>query len=280
MSVDVRFAHHAREWSVSIDEIRATETSKIGLGTRRGRPVVLKVIRRENSEEWRCGEILEAFRGGGVIEPLEHAPGAVLLRRLVPGRDLASLCEEENDDEATNIVASLMERMARVEANVPGIGSVDRLLPDFQRFRAGGEGFIPADFVDRAEGMFMHLCSTQSRVRLLHGDFHHFNVLFDEHVKWVAIDPWGVVGEREFELGASLRNPTPALVEDSGTLERRLRRYEARLELNGDRALKWAFATTVLAILWPFEHGVGPDLRPQFSLAARAMDGVLRDSGL
>jgi hypothetical protein len=44
---------------VAIGEIRTTETSKLGFGTRDGEPVVLEVIRKQDSEEWRCREILE-----------------------------------------------------------------------------------------------------------------------------------------------------------------------------------------------------------------------------
>ena len=63
--------------------------------------------------------------------------------------------------------------------------------------------------------------------------------------------------------------------EDPRVLERRLRTYEARLTLDADRALKWAFATTVLAILWPVEAGIGLDLRKPFSVASRSMLSLL-----
>jgi streptomycin 6-kinase len=104
-----------------------------------------------------------------------------------------------------------------------------------------------------------------------HGDLHHHNILFDDKQGWVVIDPWGAIGEVEFEAGASLRNPVhaPALLGDPRALERRLRIYEECLGFDAARALKWAFATTVLAILWPV--GDGLDLRQPFARAARAM---------
>jgi streptomycin 6-kinase len=48
---------------------------------------------------------------------------------------------------------------------------------------------------------------------------HHYNVLFDiESAVWVAIDPKGVVGELEYEVGAIIRNPVenPGLYVSSG----------------------------------------------------------------
>ena len=54
---------------------------------------------------------------------------------------------------------------------------------------------------------FTSLASSQRRPRLLHGDLQHYNILFDTNRGWLAIDPKGVVGEVEYEIGAVLRNP-------------------------------------------------------------------------
>ena len=258
---------------MSILETRVTETALIGFGTRRNQPVVLKVIRKENSEEWRCGEILRALDGHGMIRVIEDAPGAVLLPKLVPGHNLETLCLAGKDDDATDIIASIITRMSSAESAPVWVDPVNRLKADFARFRHGANGFIRTDFVDRAEAFFGELCATQERTRLLHGDLHHYNVLFDAQAGWVAIDPWGAIGEIEFEIGASLRNPihAPHLLADSSVMERRLRRYEHHLRFHADRALKWAFATTVLGILWPPEPGIGLDLRRAFALAAGSM---------
>lgn len=240
-------------------------------------PVVLKVIRKENSEEWRCGEILDAFAGGGMIRPIAYTAGAVLLPRLRPGHDLVALVRQGRDDEATAIIASLIQQTKNAGIVPPGIGSVGRLREDFARFRHGGDGIIPLDYVDRAEALFDELCATQSRPRLLHGDLHHYNVLFDEDLGWVVIDPWGVVGESEFELGPSLRNPidAPELLADPRVIERRLNMYTRCLGLDAERALKWTFATTVLAILWPVEDEFDPGLARPFAAAAHSMRQLL-----
>lgn len=278
VTVDHRFALHSRDWDVTVEEIRTTETSMLGFGMRGRQPVVLKVIRNENSEEWRCGLVLDAFGGTGMIPPIKHEPGAVLLPRLTPGHDLVSLCCEGRDEEATEIIASLLEEMSSTPPYLAGVSSISRLLPEFAQFRDGALSFIPMSYVDRAKALFAELCATQRDVRLLHGDLHHYNVLFDTDAGWVVIDPWGVLGEIEFEVGAALRNPVdaPALLGDPNVIERRLRTYESELKLSADRALKWAFATTVLSILWPFEAGIGQDLRAPFALAARSMHALMK----
>ena len=64
----------------------------------------------------------------------------------------------------------------------------------------------------------------------------------------VAIDPKGVVGEPEYEVGAALRNPYeyPALFTDPAPIERRVDRFTRKPHLNRDRILTWAFAQAVL----------------------------------
>jgi streptomycin 6-kinase len=278
VTVEARLASHANQWRVSVAEVRSTETSLLGFGTRGSQPVVLKVIRKENSEEWYCGDVLEMFRGEGVIRPLDYTAGAVLLPRLQPGHDLASLYSADRDDETSEIIASLIARLP-VVPNPSGIASVDRLRADFSRFRGGAEGFMPQHFVDRADALFGELCLTQSSARLLHGDLHHFNVLFDQRDGWMVIDPWGPKGELEFEIGPSLRNPVPHVPDDPRRLERRMRIYENRLKLDATRTLKWAFTTTVLGVLWPFDTSFGQDLRLPFAQAARAMWQLMGEDG-
>ena len=271
MTVHERLLRHARTWDVLVEEVRTTETSQLGFGTLGTQSVVLKVIRHEGSEEWRCGEVLEAFGGDGMIRPIAHAPGAVLLPLLVPGHDLASLCAAGRDDEAAEVIASLIQRMTNSAAPSVAVHSIERMRPEFAQYRDRCDGFIPRAYVDRAEALFIELCASQTCPRLLHGDLHHYNVLFDADTGWIAIDPWGTIAELEFELGPSLRNPASPLVDSPRVVERRLRIYERHLRFDAQRALKWAFATTVLGLLWPFEEGVGPDLRMPFARAARSI---------
>jgi streptomycin 6-kinase len=122
---------------------------------------------------------------------------------------------------------------------------------------------IPAGLVDEARRRFGELSRTQRQVRLLHGDLHHYNVLHDARRGWLAIDPKGVVGEREYEVGAMLRNPieSPECFLSTRTVERRIAQLEDRLGLDAARALGWAFAQAVLAAIWKLQDGgaVPPD---------------------
>ena len=83
------------------------------------------------------------------------------------------------------------------------------------------------------------------------------SMLFDHRRGWTAIDPKGVVGELEYEIGALLRNPIeqPDFFTTRATIERRLEILTSTLPLNSSRTLQWSFAQAVLSAIWDVEDG-------------------------
>ncbi len=111
--------------------------------------------------------------------------------------------------------------------------------------------------MEPAQRIYADLAATQREPALLHGDLHHYNVLSDRARGWCAIDPKGVVGELEYELGAALRNPfdRPELFATLDIVERRLDQFGLVLGLDVGRARGWCFAQAVLAAIWSLEEG-------------------------
>jgi streptomycin 6-kinase len=174
-----------------------------------------------------------------------------------------NLAVNVSDDLATGILADVMGRMSP-RAPTSTVPTTQQWGCGFERHvAAGGTGHIPKPLLEAAQRMYSHLCASQSKPRLLHGDLHHDNVLLDSKRGWLAIDPKGVVGEPEYEAGAALRNPyeCPGLFAEPQTIERRVGRFERDLHLDAGRILAWAFAQAVLALIWAVEDGVvvGPD---------------------
>jgi len=109
--------------------------------------------------------------------------------------------------------------------------------------------------------MYVDLSGSQRSRRLHHGDLQHYNVLFDTDRGWLAIDPKGVVGELEYEIGAVLRNPDerPDMFLSPSVIERRVKQFTNRLNLNYERTFRWAFAQAVLSAIWGIEDGFSVD---------------------
>lgn len=259
-----RFDERIADWNISVHDTLETRSSLLAFGTRGNLPVVLKVILKPG-DEWRCGEVLRAFNGSGVVRAYDYVEGAVLLERLSPGTSLASLALNGRDDDATEILADVIHRMSGSTESLGGSLNQFVTVQDwgagFKNYLESGDNQIQNSLVERARLLYAKLCASQGAIRLLHGDLHHYNILFDEDRGWVAIDPKGVVGEIEYEIGASLRNPfeNPEMFASPEIVERRLRIYEAKLKLDSDRALAWGFAGAVLSAIWSVEDGFAVD---------------------
>jgi len=245
----------ARAWRVTIERTLATDTSVIVHGRHGSQPVVLKVV-KEPGDEWRCGEIAATFGGRGVVQVYDHAEGAALFERLDPGEPLAELTKNGRDEEATDILAMLLGRMSPLDPP-DWCPTVERWGEAFARHAATGNERVPRDLVEPARRIYSDLCSTQRNPALLHGDLHHYNVLSDRARGWCAVDPKGVVGELEYEIGAALRNPIdrPDLYAKLGVVERRLDQFGLVLGIDVGRARGWCFAQAVLAAIWSVEDG-------------------------
>jgi streptomycin 6-kinase len=244
----------AAKWNVTLTEVFETVTSLLGFGVRDGRQVVLKLTKVK--DEAHAGKVLQAFGGTGAARVYEAETGAVLIERLDPGEQLVSLVRRGDDEEATKILGEVIRKLANHEApeECPTVANWGR---GFDRYLQGGDQQIPHRLVREAREVFEHLASSQRATLLLHGDLQHYNVLFDRHHGWTAIDPKGVVGELEYEVGALLRNPIeePKIFTNRATIERRLDILTTLLPLDRSRVTRWAFAQAVLSAVWDVEDG-------------------------
>jgi streptomycin 6-kinase len=274
-----------RDWGVAVHDTLETQSSFIAFGNRGNQPVILKVL-RQPGDEWRCGAVMVAFDGRGMARVYEYIEGAALLERLNPGVHLASIALDGRDEEATEILANVIDRMSHpCESSdepsrdaLTGFASAQDWGKGFQRYLASGDRQIPASLVAQAQQLYFDLCASQRGVRLLHGDLQHYNVLFDSDRGWLAIDPKGVIGEVEYEIGAGLRNPyeEPGLFASAETVEKRIKCFEAKLKLNSDRALAWGFAQAVLSAIWSVEDGFAVDAGNPSLRLANAIRPILK----
>lgn len=141
----------------------------------------------EKTSGCRAGVALSGWWGPEVYE-FDAESGSLLMARVCPGSTLAEPNVSEED--ARRVCVGLIQEL------------------DHQ--------INPDDFLNLAEYFsFKHpllsrLLATTKETRFLHGDLHHFNILWSKSDrKWIPIDPKGVAGDPAFEVIAFLRNPRP-----------------------------------------------------------------------
>lgn len=280
MPLDDRLRLYLEAWAVVAGRIEETHSSLLAVGRRGDTPVVLKII-KARGDEWDSGAVVSRFRGKGCVRVLAHEGGAVLLERLDPGTSLASVAMSGGDDEAVDAIAAVIRQMSGTApaSNTP---SVREWGMSFERYACSGRSDLDASLVDLARRVYFQLCAAQSRPRLLHGDLHHYNVLFDARRGWTAIDPKGVVGEDAYEVGAALRNPyeKPELFTNRSTIERRVERFSDALGVDAQRIIAWGFAQAVLAALWAIEDGLPRDDVGRSIALAETVRPLVRDDAV
>lgn len=200
---------------------------------------------------------LQYFNGDGAVHLLEADPerGMCLLEQLCPGGMLATLAD---DDQRTHIAADVMLRLWRpASQELPFIklsdwfAGLDGLRPRFE----GGTGPFPKHIVEVAEALIPELFATSSPPLLIHGDLHHFNILSSKR-GWLAIDPKGVIGPPEYEVGPLLINPIPDFLRGGAALrlaERRIAILSERLGFAPECIRDWAICHAVLSAWWDIE---------------------------
>jgi streptomycin 6-kinase len=122
------------------------------------------------------------------------------------------------------------------------------------------------------ESILPELFAEERLQELLHGDFHHFNIL-DSERGWLVIDPKGVVGAPEYEAGPFLMNPWDQMPNETEAIKRTQRRIailSERLGFDRQRLWRWAVCHSLLSSWWDIaeDDSGGENTRAwEFSLA-------------
>ena len=202
---------------------------------------------------------LKLFNGDGACQLLEHDEerGLLLLERLKPGKMLAEL---EDDEERTIIAAEVMSKLWR---KVPSDNKFIKLSDWFAGLKKirphfdGGTGPFPKKLLERVESFLPELFA-DTDVKLMHGDFHHFNILSSER-GWLVIDPKGVIGPVGYEVGPLMLNPWSSISDWNRFkvhTERRVSILAERLGWEREKIIKWSMAHAILSAWWSIEDNM------------------------
>lgn len=204
---------------------------------------------------------LYAGQGAATLIEADDERGCLLIERILPGECLAAL---DDDAAATAIAAGVMAQLWRplpADHPFPSVAHWARALHGLRVRFDGKTGPLPPRLVAKAEGLFTDLIASSSAPVLIHADLHHYNILAAQRAPWLALDPHGVAGEREYEVGALLRNPFSRLPAAGELRQIQARRVDQLADLLGfdrQRISGWGIAQAVLAACWSIEdHGAG-----------------------
>lgn len=226
-------------------------------------------------------ETLRLFNGMGACKLLEYDEEKywMLLERLNPGEMLATM---KDDEEATRIAAEVMKRIwqngldisAAHAAGYSTTGSKFIKLSDWfnglKRLRKmfnGETGPLNEKLVEHVENTVSEFFAENHHPVLMHGDFHHYNILSSER-GWLIIDPKGVIGPACYEVGPLLMNPWGDLMQLNGIqplIKRRIDILHEHLGFERERIREWGLAHAILSGWWSIDDNTGWEYAAAFA---------------
>jgi streptomycin 6-kinase len=250
----------ARDWRLAVGEPYALSFHWVTAVTREdGTPAVLKLGPPGPGHLAVEAATLEFLDGRGAVRLLAYdaARGALLLERA-PGPPASALVPDRDAGATAAVIAAIR----RLHRPAPAGGPWPELTGEAASFaghlrEVPDHPDLPHRLVERAGRLFGELCASAPGPVLLHGDLHHDNVLAAEREPWLAIDPFGVVGDPGYEVGSMLYNPDPDRRDDRwlALVEERVEHLADGLAMPVERVVAWGFVKAVLAEVWTAQTG-------------------------
>ena len=252
----------SKQWGVvDVQPVPNLSYNFVAFARRGGEDVILK-LGVPNPELTSEMSALKLFNGEGAcrLVDCDEDKGFLLIERLQPGMMLADI---KDDDERTHIAVDVMQRLWR-HAPVPVPGGMSNKfiqlkdwfdgLKEVRLMFNGGTGPIPEKIFERVEAQLPGLFADED-IRLMHGDFHHYNILSSER-GWLVIDPKGVIGPAGYEIGPLMLNPwikPMDRIQFKVQAERRVDILRERMGWVREKIIGWALAHSVLSAYWDLE---------------------------
>ena len=183
----------AVEWELKLGP--PFSMSRFSYAAPAGDDAVLKVLLLDDDESDHDADALALWAGDGAVRLLHHdrERRVFLMERALPGTDIAKLPEDEATAIAVGVGLKLWKPAAEpfrwIGDHVPGW--LDRAEPN--------------ELLPLAHELYSSL--EPGRTTLVHGDFHHHNILDGGDRGCLAIDSKAMLGEPEFDVSSFLHNP-------------------------------------------------------------------------
>ena len=240
--------YYLATWNLSDPQLLAqTMTSHIYTVNYETETTILKLLSPSEIDEQRGAVALRYFDGHGAVRLLRYDEGAHLME-YAAGDELLTLVERGEDENATRIIAQVIQQLHSVPQNIPhaGLFLLERWFEAlFNKAASDRQAGIDSIYV-RSASLAKRLLVDQREVRVLHGDIHHRNIRKTSR-GWLTFDPKGLIGERTYDCANTLCNPDmPELVHNETRLLTNAAILADTLALDLSRVLAFTYAYACL----------------------------------
>ncbi len=254
--------HYVEQWNLSDPKpLARTFTSDLYRVQASGETAVLKILSEAGAEDERAAaDVLQWYDGHGAIQLWRHDAGAMLLE-CAEGGDLSEMVKAGRDDEATRIIAGVLNNLhsARQPEFPPNLTPLLRRFQSLFEKADNDHGQGATSLFVRGAAVARELLTDQGPPHVLHGDIHHENIRHTGR-GWLAIDPKGLVGDRAYDAANALCNPhsLPETVQNRDRLMRQADIMATALKCSRARLLSYVFAHACLSACWSIKDGHDP----------------------
>jgi streptomycin 6-kinase len=247
-----KLKYYLASWNLSNPQfLTQTMTSHIYTVTYETETVILKLLSPSETDEQRGAVALRYFDGHGAVRLLRYDEGAQLME-YAAGDELVTVVERGEDENATRIIAQVIQQLHSVPQNIPhdGLFLLERWFEAlFNKAASDRQAGIDSLYV-RSASLAKRLLVDQREVRVLHGDIHHRNIRMTSR-GWLTFDPKGLIGERTYDCANTLCNPVmPELVHNETRLLTNAAILADTLAIDLPRILAFTYAYACLNASW------------------------------
>lgn len=259
-----------RDWHLEVLRlVRSTPTSDVYLVKDSKNTYVLKHLTETGCKyEGDAPIALSHFEGSGSVLMLRYCKDAQLLE-FIDGRNLQEHVAEMGDLSGIAVAAGLLEQLHKSSVNKhQTLGRLSDLFRPLHEQSGSSRLF--------AEGsrIAFQLMDTEQEVTLLHGDFHHENVLHSSSRGWLAIDPQPLLGDRCYDTANLFFNPDGLrdVVRRKERVAEMAHLFSEKLGLDEARIKSFAFVHGCLSACWAIQDQRDPAFRIEM---ARSIGGEI-----
>ncbi|MHA7967778.1 aminoglycoside phosphotransferase family protein [Paenibacillus sp. CAU 1782] len=191
---------------------------------------------------------------------VDRAGGALLEERIFPGTQLRKV---DSMEERAERFCSLYKGL-HIQPPKDGIAfpTYSRWVERITEYMRGKDDCRELyGHMEKACNLYRELSAKYNQRMLLHGDFHHDNILLSHDGSYVIIDPKGVIGDPLFDVPRFMLNEfedqlTPELAVKLTSL---IGLLERKLDIPGSVLRTCLYVETVMGMCWSAEDGAGPE---------------------